>query len=99
MVGRVAMLGVYGMALEEGQRVTLIPTDNLPDNSTFTYFAAPADGKWSDGVDRNPDDSIAIEARDVEVEPGPGPCDTRDLPESGGPGGTGLEGTAYEEPS
>jgi len=26
-------------------------------------------------------------------EPGPGPCDARDLPESGG---TGLEGTAYD---
>lgn len=54
------------LRLQEGQRVHLTPTTNLPDKSN--YFARPADGKWSDGLDRDEADSILITPEDVRLE-------------------------------
>ena len=68
MATDVSLLGVHGMKLERGQRVSLTPTTNLPDDSPYAYFAAPLDGKWSDGVERNLDDSIAVRATDVRLD-------------------------------
>lgn len=65
---RVTLTGVHGMALEAGQRVRLIEPTNLPKTEAIQWFASPADGKWSDGVERNRDDSILIEHDDVEID-------------------------------
>ena len=68
MTTDVELLGVHGMKLESGLRVSLTPTANLPDDSPFAYFAAPLDGTWSDGVERSLDDSIAVSATDVRLD-------------------------------
>ena len=68
MTQTISLLGVPGMKLLKGQRVELIEPTNLPATKKVRWFARPADGKWSDGVDRNPTHSILIDAGDVRVE-------------------------------
>lgn len=57
----VELLGT-SLKLQAGQRVRLTPATNLPQGG---YFAAPSDGKWSDGIERCPEDSILVTADDV----------------------------------
>lgn len=59
----VKLVGVRGMQLEKGQVVKLRPSTNQPNKCNF--FASPADGKWSDGVERDGLDSILIEPSDL----------------------------------
>ena len=54
------------LRLQEGQIVELAPATNLPQGG---YFARPHDGKWSDGIDHNPDDSILITGEDFDPLP------------------------------
>ena len=68
MKHRVTLAGVLGMALEAGQRVRLVEPTNLPASENIRWFATPEDGKWSDGVPRNRQDSILIDHDDVEVD-------------------------------
>lgn len=63
----VGLAGVPGMRLEQGQRVRLVEATNLPDG-IGAYFAAPLDGRWSDGVERSDDDSILVGFRDVTLD-------------------------------
>jgi len=62
------MLGVHGMQLEQGQKVQLTEPSNLPKEYRHNWFARPLNGKWSDGVDRNEEDSILIDADDVTLD-------------------------------
>lgn len=62
----VKLVGVRGMQLEKGQVVKLRPSTNQPNINNF--FASPADGKWSDGVERSDLDSILIEPSDLLQE-------------------------------
>ena len=49
------------LALQAGQRVILYPAYNLPQGG---FFARPADGKWSDGLDHDVYDSILLGTED-----------------------------------
>jgi len=57
-----------GLVLDEGERVVLTLATNLPDNGTIRYFARPADGVWSDCVERSPEYSVLIDADDVDLQ-------------------------------
>lgn len=63
----VHLLGVYGMRLLKGQKVRLLKASNLPYPLCQSFFAAPANGKWPDGVKRNDEDSILIDADEVKI--------------------------------
>jgi len=64
----VKLLGI-GLTLNQGQRVHLTEPTNLPPSDKIRWFAAPADGRWPDGIDRNRDDSILIDHDDVDPDP------------------------------
>lgn len=64
MLATVSLTGT-SLKLQQGQMVDLIPADF--DYLPVKYYARPADGKWSDGIDHNPDDSIGLWSSDVEI--------------------------------
>ena len=68
MLTDVHLLGT-SLKLQEGQTVSLTEAPNLPPRTDGKpqYFARPENGKWSDGIERNEEDSILIEADDVVV--------------------------------
>lgn len=45
------------LRLRKGELVELLPASNLPQGG---YFARPASGKWADGIDHSPDDSVHV---------------------------------------
>jgi len=53
------------LKLQAGQRVKLWAACNLPQAG---YFARPADGKWSDGMNHSNDDSILLNDDDFTIE-------------------------------
>ena len=59
-----------GMELLKGERVILERATNLPDaNRWVKYYARPASGKWCDGLERGPDDSILLDSTDINYDP------------------------------
>ena len=65
---RIELLGT-SLALQSRQRVELTYASNLPDTGLGCgWFARPADGQWSDGIARGPDDSIHLTADDFTFE-------------------------------
>ncbi len=56
MLDDIHLLGT-SLKLQAGQRVCLEPANNSP---AFDWYASPADGKWSDGIDHGLNDSIAL---------------------------------------
>ena len=71
MATAVELLGT-SLSLQKGQKVKLIRARNLPYPQNGGYFASPADDKWSDGIEHNPDDSILINPGDlssIELDP------------------------------
>jgi len=64
MQADVELLGT-SLSLQKGQRVRLTEATNLPPGRG-KWFAAPLDGKWADGIDHGPDDSILISAAEVD---------------------------------
>lgn len=69
----VELLGT-SLRLEAGQRVQLTEATNQPDKGS--WFARPADDKWSDGLEYGSDDSLLLTAdeftfedRDDELKP------------------------------
>ena len=65
MANDVELLGT-SLSLQKGQKVRLTYADNLPYPQNRGYFASPADDKWSDGIEHNPDDSILINPGDLD---------------------------------
>ena len=53
------------LSLQAGQRVELSHARNIPGGG---FFARPADGVWSDGIDRDPYDSILLDSNDFTPE-------------------------------
>ena len=53
------------LRLQAGQIVELTRAINLPQGG---YFARPADGKWSDGIDHNTSVSILLTTADLALE-------------------------------
>lgn len=53
------------LELHKGQVVQVTKATNLPADSTIMWFARPADGNWSDGIDHNDDDSIGVGVDDL----------------------------------
>lgn len=68
MKHEVSLAGVIGMVLERGRRVRLVSAINLGNNGNRRWYASPADGRWTDGVSRNPDDSIIVDEDDIELD-------------------------------
>ena len=56
------------LKLQAGQRVHLTPATNMPPDSDIKFFARPADGVWSDGMERNEDASIGVNYDDLEMD-------------------------------
>lgn len=58
------------LVLWKGQKVKLIKATNLPSHPFGQrYFARPADGKWSDRIERREDDSILLDEEDIIFTP------------------------------
>ncbi len=53
-----------GLKLRKGQLVDIWEASNLPQGG---YFARPADGRWSDRITRNSEDSIHVTENDIEL--------------------------------
>ncbi len=58
----VRLLGT-SLALEKGLLVRLTEANNLPQGG---YFARPANGYWSDNIERDKDDSILLDGSEFE---------------------------------
>ncbi len=56
------------LSLERGQRVQIVPATNLPPRTdgVAEYHARPADGRWADGVERGPTDTMVVDCLDLE---------------------------------
>lgn len=67
MVEGCSLLGVHNMRLSKDELVLLVPAMNLPvHGNKVRYFASPLDSCWSDGTQRAWNDSILVDAEDVE---------------------------------
>jgi len=53
------------LELQKGQVVQVTEATNLPADSTTKWYARPANGKWSDGIDHNEEDSIGVYVDDL----------------------------------
>jgi hypothetical protein len=60
----ISAIGIAGMGLKKGMRVTLDPLERLPN----LYHAAPADGMWPDGVLRDQVCAVVVNACDVTLD-------------------------------
>ena len=52
------------LKLQAGQVVKLIRATNIPQGGLM-YYARPADGVWSDGVDHDDQHAILIDEKDL----------------------------------
>jgi hypothetical protein len=59
----VYLLGT-SLSLQKGDYVELTYACNLPQEG---FFARPNNGKWSDGLDHDPDDSILVHRTDFSI--------------------------------